>query len=68
MNGVTEFAEKIINFQKKNNLTDADVAFGTHLSVEKIHRIKENSYTPTDDDLKRITDFMKTKQARRPVS
>ncbi|MFZ8504575.1 LBP_cg2779 family protein, partial [Staphylococcus aureus] len=61
MNGVTEFAEKIINFQKKNNLTDADVAFGTHLSVEKIHRIKENSYTPTDDDLKRITDFMKTK-------
>ena len=33
MNGVTEFAEKIINFQKKNNLTDADVAFGTHLSV-----------------------------------
>ncbi|MDD9324501.1 LBP_cg2779 family protein, partial [Pediococcus acidilactici] len=26
----------------------SDVAFGTHLSVEKIHRIKENSYTPTD--------------------
>ncbi|KRN93962.1 hypothetical protein IV81_GL001820 [Pediococcus stilesii] len=61
MNDVTEFAEEIINFQKKNDLTDADVAFGTHLSVEKIHRIKENSYKPTDDDLKRIRDFMKTK-------
>jgi hypothetical protein len=61
MKDVTEFAEEIINFQKKNDLTDADVAFGTHLSVEKIHRIKENSYAPTDDDLKRINDFMKSR-------
>lgn len=59
MNDVTELAAKIINCQKKNDLTDADVAFGAHLSVEKLHRIKENSYKPTDDDLKHINDFMK---------
>ena len=61
MDGITAFAEEIINFQKKFDLTDADVAFGTHLSVEKIHRIKENSYQPTEDDVRRINDFMKSK-------
>lgn len=59
MDDVTNLAEEIIKYQRENDLTDADVAFGTHLSVEKIHRIKNNSYTPTDDDLRRINEFIR---------
>ncbi|GEP20310.1 LBP_cg2779 family protein [Pediococcus argentinicus] len=58
MADLTKLAEEIVTYQKKNDMTDADLAFGTHLSVEKIHRVKNNSYTPTEDDLRRIKEYM----------
>ncbi|WP_427910730.1 LBP_cg2779 family protein [Pediococcus parvulus] len=59
MNDLTKLAEEIVGYQKKHDLTDADVAFGTHLSVEKIHNIKINSYKPTADDIQRINNYMR---------
>ncbi|WP_226997413.1 LBP_cg2779 family protein [Pediococcus damnosus] len=35
------------------------MAFGTHLSVEKIHNIKINKYNATEDDIRRINDYMR---------
>lgn len=59
MNDLTKLAEEIINYQKKHDMTDASVAFGTHLSVKKIHNIKINKYNPTEDDVRRISNFMR---------
>ncbi|MBU3851102.1 MAG: hypothetical protein H9901_00095 [Candidatus Paralactobacillus gallistercoris] len=37
---ITGLPEEIIQFEKKNGLTDTDMALASHISVEKIHNIK----------------------------
>ncbi|BDR55853.1 LBP_cg2779 family protein [Xylocopilactobacillus apis] len=40
MDGVSPLVEKIINFEKEHNMTDSDLAFASHISVEHIHAAK----------------------------
>ncbi|BDR59036.1 LBP_cg2779 family protein [Xylocopilactobacillus apicola] len=40
MDGVSPVVEKIINFEKEHNMTDSDLAFASHISVEHIHAMK----------------------------
>ena len=35
-----ELSSSIINYQIKHHITDTDLAFASHLSVEKIHAMK----------------------------
>lgn len=37
---VSPIVEKIIQFEKDHNMTDSDLAFASHISVEHIHAIK----------------------------
>lgn len=40
MEDISPIVEKIINFEKDHNMTDSDLAFASHISVEHIHAIK----------------------------
>ncbi|WP_127849204.1 LBP_cg2779 family protein [Lacticaseibacillus hulanensis] len=37
---LSDFAREIVEFQRKNNLTDTEMALNSHVSVEHIHNIK----------------------------
>lgn len=37
---LTAFARTIVEFQRRNNLTDTEMALNSHVSVEHIHNIK----------------------------
>ena len=45
-----ELSSSIINYQIKHHITDTDLAFASHLSVEKIHAMKtgEGEFTPEE--------------------
>lgn len=52
-----KLGELIMDYQKKTDKTDAQFAFESHFSVEKIHSIKAgNPYTA--DDEKRILKYI----------
>ncbi|MCT6892874.1 MAG: LBP_cg2779 family protein [Bombilactobacillus mellifer] len=40
MKDLSPIVEKIIKFEKDHNMTDSDLAFASHISVEHIHAIK----------------------------
>ena len=49
MNQQEELSDAIIDFQVKHHISDTDMAFGSHLSVEKIHAMKTGSGVFTDE-------------------
>ncbi|KRN28968.1 hypothetical protein IV38_GL001181 [Lactobacillus selangorensis] len=55
---LSDFAEAIIHFQKKHDLTDSELAFDSHVSVEHIHDIKSMRRQPTADDIQSLTEYM----------
>lgn len=59
-NELSDFAEQIIQFEKKKHLADNDVAFGKQLSVERIHNIKAMATKPTNDEINALTKFMRS--------
>lgn len=54
-----DLAQEIIEYQKKKNSNDTQLAFEIHLSVERIHTIKGNSSLATADEEKKIIDFIR---------
>ncbi|MGL5885078.1 MAG: LBP_cg2779 family protein, partial [Bombilactobacillus sp.] len=52
-------AELIIQYQKKTNKNDAQFAFESHFTVEKIHKIKAGSNNYTADEERRIIQYIK---------
>ncbi|WP_252898183.1 LBP_cg2779 family protein [Apilactobacillus ozensis] len=48
------FQKKIVDYQKNNDLTDTQLAFKLHFSVEELHNIKSMERRPTRDELRVI--------------
>lgn len=59
MSDLSKLAEEIIAFEKQKHMADNDVAFGSQLSVERIHNIKSMTSAPTDDEVRLLRKFMK---------
>lgn len=61
MDNLSELALKLINFERENDLNDNEVAFGSHLSVERIHDIKSSSAVATSEETELLQRFMQSK-------
>lgn len=57
-----KIAEELIEFQKRKELTDTQIAFESHFSVEAIHQIKAGELKPTLEDEKRLTAYLASKR------
>ncbi|MGM9907392.1 LBP_cg2779 family protein [Limosilactobacillus sp.] len=61
MDNLSELALKLINFERENDLNDNEVAFGSHLSVERIHDIKSSNAAATSEETELLQRFMQSK-------
>lgn len=53
-----ELADTIIEFEAKNNINDAALAFASHLSVEKIHAMKTAKENYTGEEIEQILEYI----------
>ncbi|KRK74017.1 LBP_cg2779 family protein [Lacticaseibacillus nasuensis] len=58
---LSDFAEEIIAFQRKNDLTDTEMALNSHVSVEHIHNIKAMREVPEPSTVASLRDYMEHK-------
>lgn len=58
---LSDFAEEIIAFQRKNDLTDTEMALNSHVSVEHIHNIKAMREVPEANTVASLRDYMEHK-------
>ena len=61
MDNLSELAQKLINFERENDLNDNEVAFGSHLSVERIHDIESSNSVATSEETELLQRFMQSK-------
>ncbi|WP_261805585.1 LBP_cg2779 family protein [Lapidilactobacillus luobeiensis] len=59
---LSTIGQALIDFQKQKELTDTQIAFESHFTVEKIHQIKAGESEPTDDEAKRLTAYFASKK------
>lgn len=57
-NQLSAFAEEIIAFQRRNHLTDTEMALNSHVSVEHIHDIKAMRETADPALVRALHDYM----------
>lgn len=50
MDNLNEIAQELIKFEREHDMNDNQVAFGSHLSVERIHDIKSGNSNATDEE------------------
>lgn len=53
-----ELSSSIINYQIKHHITDTDLAFASHLSVEKIHAMKTGEGEFTPEEINQLYDYL----------
>lgn len=53
-----ELTDAIIDFQVKHHVNDTDLAFASHLSVEKVHSMKTGEGSFTAEEVNQIYDYM----------
>ncbi|QBP17773.1 LBP_cg2779 family protein [Acetilactobacillus jinshanensis] len=54
----SKIAKEIIDYEKKHNgMTDTQLAFNLHLSVERLHGIKSMQKLPTNEEKTMIEQF-----------
>ena len=53
-----ELSNAIIDFQVKHHVNDTDLAFASHLSVEKVHAMKTGDGEFTNEVINQLYDFM----------
>ena len=58
---VNSLAAEIIEFERVHAMTDNQVAFGSQLSVERVHDIKSQSDLATDEEACLLRRFMQAK-------
>lgn len=58
---LSQFSEEIIAFQRKNDLTDTEMALNSHVSVEHIHNIKAMREVPDPTIVASLRDYMEHK-------
>lgn len=61
MDNLSELAQELITFEHKKDLNDNEVAFGSHLSVERIHEIKSSNSPATSEEADLLRRFMQSK-------
>lgn len=61
MDNLSDLARELINFEREHDLNDNEVAFGSHLSVERIHDIKSSNSTATSEETELLQRFMQSK-------
>ena len=47
---LNNISEDIVTFQKKHNLTDNELAFNVHITVERLHDFKSMESDPTPEE------------------
>jgi hypothetical protein len=62
MDNLSELAHQLINFERENDLNDNEVAFGSHLSVERVHDIKSSNTVATSEETELLQRFMQSKK------
>ncbi len=55
---IEELSDAIINFQIKHHVTDTDLAFASHLSVEKIHAMKTGEGEFAPEEINQLYDYL----------
>ncbi|MFD1392355.1 LBP_cg2779 family protein [Lacticaseibacillus jixianensis] len=58
---LSAFSREIIEFQRKNDLTDTEMALNSHVSVEHIHNIKAMREQPEPSVVASLRDYMEHK-------
>ncbi len=58
---VNSLAAEIIEFERVHEMTDNQVAFGSQMSVERVHDIKSQSDNATDEEAGLLRRFMQAK-------
>lgn len=58
MNNQEELQNAIIDFETKHHVNDTDLAFASHLSVEKVHAMKTGAGQFTDEEVNQLYDYM----------
>lgn len=53
-----ELANSIIDFQVSNHLGDTELAFGSHLSVERIHAMKMGVGTFSTEEINQVLEYI----------
>lgn len=53
-----ELSDAIVSYQVKHHINDTDLAFASHLSVEKVHAMKIGRGTFTDEEVNQLYDYM----------
>lgn len=56
---LSDFAEKIVQYQEVNHLTDAEFSLLVRLSVERFHALKTMKANPTAEEIKTINAVVK---------
>lgn len=56
---LSDFAEKIVQYQEVNHLTDAEFSLLVRLSVERVHALKTMKANPTAEEIKTINAVVK---------
>lgn len=57
MSDLSEVSKAIIHFQEKSSMSDAQLAFSSHFSVERIHDLKSGEKMATPDEAEKLMDF-----------
>ncbi|WP_268912449.1 LBP_cg2779 family protein [Lentilactobacillus sp. SPB1-3] len=55
----SNLAEEIINYQKKHEMPDTQLAFNLHITVERLHDIKSMESGPSDEERSIIEKFIR---------
>lgn len=58
MNNQEELTDAIIDYQVKHHVNDTDLAFASHLSVEKVHAMKTGEGSYTAEEVNQLYDYM----------
>ncbi|UPT00972.1 hypothetical protein HFP49_05290 [Lactobacillus delbrueckii subsp. bulgaricus] len=55
-----ELSDAIIEFQSKHAVSDTTLAFSSHLSVEKVHAMKQGRGNFTSDEINQMLDYLQS--------
>lgn len=55
-----ELSDAIIEFQSKHAVSDTTLAFASHLSVEKVHAMKQGRGNFTRDEINQMLDYLQS--------
>ncbi|MCD2255830.1 LBP_cg2779 family protein [Agrilactobacillus fermenti] len=58
MSELNQLAQAIIHFEERTSMTDAQLAFSSHFSVERIHDLKSGEKIAMPEEAEKLMKFM----------